>query len=84
MRPKLLSSIIVSASLIAAAPAAAAPSSASKLSVVGARAGAPAGNSRLAEGSGGIIALVLVAGIAAIAIVGALADDSNNNNPASP
>lgn len=79
MRLKLLSSILVSASMVAAAPVAAAPSAASKLSVVGARAGAPAGESRLAEGAGGIIALALVAGIAAIAIVGALADDSDDD-----
>ena len=83
MRLKLLSSMFVSASLIAA-PVAAAPSPASKLSIVNARAGASAGDSELAGGAGGVIALALVAGIAAIVIVGALAgDDDDGDNPVS-
>ena len=84
VRFKLISSILVSASLIAAAPAAAAPAaSAASLSI--ARASAPvSGESDLAEGGGGIIALALLAGIAAILIVGELANDNGNDNPTSP
>ena len=81
MGTKLLSSIFISASMIAAAPlAAAAPASAAKLSIAKARAGAPSsGESNLAEGAGGIVALALVAGIAAIVIVGELAGDDNED-----
>lgn len=82
---KLLSSILVSASLVAAPVAAsAAPASASKLSVVNARAGAPtSGESDLAGGAGGVIAIALLAGIAAILIVGELANDNDDDNPVS-
>lgn len=81
MRAKLLSSILVSASMMTAAPLAAAPAaSAGKLSVVNARAGAPMSDeSKLAEGGGGILALAIVAGIAAIVIVGELAGDSDDS-----
>lgn len=82
MRFKLLSSILVSASMVTAMPAVAAPSSASKLSVVGARSGAPAsGDSQFAQGSGAIIALALLAGIAAILIVGEVVNDNNSTSP---
>lgn len=85
MRLKLITSALISASMIGAVPAAAVAqtSSASKLSIANVRTGAAAGESRLAGGSGGIIALALVAGIAAIAIVGAIEGD-NNDSPNSP
>jgi O-antigen ligase len=73
VRFKLLSSIIASASLVAAPVMAQTASSAAKLSV--ARAGAPVSGEKLAEGSGGIIAAVLVAGIVAIGVLAATQDD---------
>ena len=81
MRFKLLSSILVSASMVVAPVAAAAQAPAAKLSVVNARAGAPAsgGNGLVGEGAGGIVALALLAGIAAILIVGELASDSDDD-----
>ena len=81
---KMLSSILVTAGMAMAAPVAAAPSAASKLSVAQSRTAAPgSGERKLAEGAGGIVALALVAGIAAIVIVGALADDNDDDNAVS-
>jgi hypothetical protein len=83
VRLKFLSSVLVSASLIASPALAAPAASASKLSVVGARSGASmAGENELGSGAGGILALALVAGIAAILIVGELAND-NDDDPVS-
>ncbi|NNM76985.1 hypothetical protein HJG53_08735 [Sphingomonas sp. ID1715] len=74
---KLLGSVLVSASLVSA-PVMAAPS-ASALSLSHARAGAAtSGDSELAEGSGGIIAIALVAGIVAIGVLAATTDDDNS------
>lgn len=80
---KLLTSALISASMVGAVPAAAVAqtSSASKLSVVSTRAGATAGESKLAEGAGGIIAIALLAGIAAIVVLAAVnSDDSPSSN----
>lgn len=76
MRFKFLNSVLVSVGMIAAAPVAAAPATApaAKLSVVQARAGAPVEGEKLAAGAG-VIALVILAGIAAIAVLAATADD---------
>lgn len=87
MRFRLFSSVLISASMIAA-PVFAAPltqPAAAKLSLSNARSGAATtGNSRLGEGAGGIFALALLAGIAAILIVGELANDNNGDDPRSP
>lgn len=82
MALKLLSVLAVSIGMAAAPAVAADHSPASKLSLAHARVGAAGGDSRLLGGSGGAIALVLAAGIAAIAIVGAVVGD-DNDNPAS-
>lgn len=79
MRFKLLSSVLVSASLVSAPVAAASP--ASSLSLANARAGASvADENKLAEGAGGILALVIVAGIVAIGVFAATADDGPDSN----
>ncbi len=77
VRLKLLSSIIASASLVSAPVMA--QTSASKLSV--ARASAPVSGENLGEGSGGVIAIALVAGIIAIGVLAAVesGDDSDSN-----
>lgn len=76
---KFLSSVLVSASLIAA-PAVAAPS-AQSLSLSNARVGAAtSGENELAQGSGGIIALVILAGIVAIGVLAATQDESSDSN----
>jgi hypothetical protein len=82
MRIKLLSSLVAAASLVSAPVVAqtAAPSSAAKLSVV--RAGAPVKGEKLGEGSGGLIAAVIAAGIVAIGVLAAVEssnDDSDSN-----
>lgn len=77
MRIRMLSAALVSVSMIAA-PVMAAPSSASKLSV--ARAAPADGESKL-EG-GAAVGLAIAAGIAAIAIVGAVVA-SDDDNPVS-
>lgn len=74
---KFLSSVLVSASLIAA-PAVAAPS-AQSLSLSNARVGAATGSdSDLASGSGGIIALVILAGIVAIGVLAAIEESEDD------
>lgn len=79
MRSKLLSSILVSASLVSAPVMAASP--ASSLSLANARVGASMSDeNQLAEGAGGILALVIVAGIVAIGVLAATADDSPDSN----
>jgi uncharacterized membrane protein len=81
-RVRLITTALISASMIAS-PVLAAATPASKLSVASAsRSGAKGGDSDLASGSGGILALALVAGIAAILVVGELASD--NDSPDSP
>lgn len=80
MRLKLFSSLIVSASLVSAPVLARTATPASKLSVVQARAGAPVRGEGLGEGSGGIIAIALVAGIIAIAVLAAVESDDNNDS----
>ncbi|MFD1610508.1 hypothetical protein ACFSCW_01685 [Sphingomonas tabacisoli] len=80
---KLFASALVSIGMMAAVPstAIAQTSSASKLSVVSARAGARGGDSRLEGGSGGVIAIALLAGIAAIAVLAAVNNDDSPNSP---
>lgn len=79
---KMLSSIIVSASLIAAPVAAA--SSAQSLSLSNARVGAVTGGENdLASGGGGIIALVILAGIVAIGVFAAIEGGEDDDFPAS-
>jgi hypothetical protein len=81
VRIKSLTSALIAGSMVAAAPSAAiaqTAASASKLSVVQARAGAPAGDSQLAGGSGGVIAIALLAGIVAIGVLAAVNSDDSD------
>ena len=87
MRIKSLTTVLVATSMVALSPSIAAAQTvapASKLSVVSARAGAPAGDSRLAGGSGGVIALAILAGIVAIGVLAAVNSDDNNDEAVSP
>lgn len=75
----------VAAMGLATAPVAAAPSAASKLSLGnGARTSAAEGDERLGSGGGAVIALILVAGIIAIPLVGELLGNDDDDSPASP
>lgn len=76
MRIKSLTSAAIAGSLIAAMPGAAiaqTSASAARLSV--ARAAPQAGDSQLAGGSGGVIALAILAGIAAIGVLAIVNSD---------
>jgi hypothetical protein len=53
------------------------------LSIAHARAGASAGESRLEGGSGGVIALALLAGIAAIGVLAIVNGDDSEASPVS-
>ncbi|HEU4968930.1 hypothetical protein [Sphingomonas sp.] len=86
MRIKSLTSALIAGSMVAAMPGAAiaqTASSAAKLSIAHARAGAAEGDSQLAGGSGGVIALAILAGIAAIGVLAAVNSD-DDESPASP
>ena len=73
---KLISSVIASAALVSAPVMAASP--ASSLSLSNARVGAATSNdSELAQGAGGIAALVILAGIIAIGVLAATQDDES-------
>lgn len=80
---KLLSSIVASASLVAAPVMAQTASPAAKLSVAQSRAGASVDGERLGEGSGGLIAAVLVAGIIAIGVLAAVESGDDDDDPVS-
>jgi hypothetical protein len=83
MLKKLATASIAAISLVSATTAVAAPS-ASRLSVASSvRAGADEGDSRLAGGSGAIIAALLVVGIIAIPLIDELSSD-DDDSPASP
>lgn len=88
MRRNFLTSALIATSMAAALPSVAiaqTSASAAKLSIAHARAGASAGDSDLAGGSGGVIALALVAGIVAIGVLAAVnGDDNNGSSPTSP
>ncbi|MBA2919171.1 hypothetical protein GON01_14825 [Sphingomonas sp. MAH-20] len=78
MRIKSLTSAIIAGSMIGALPTAAiaqTSASAAKLSIV--RAAPEAGESRLAGGAGGVIALAILAGIAAIGVLAAVNSDDD-------
>lgn len=85
MQFKFLNSLLVSVGMIVAAPVAAAPTSApvatsaSKLSLAGARVGAPAKGEKLAGGAS-IIALAILGGIIAIGVFAATSDDGPSSN----
>lgn len=83
VRFKLISSIIASASLVATPVLAQSASPASKLSIAQSRAGASVDGERLGEGSGGLIAAVLVAGIIAIGVLAAVESGDNDDDPVS-
>ena len=83
MRFKFISSIIASASLVATPVMAQSASPAAKLSVAQSRAGASVDGERLGEGSGGLIAAVLVAGIVAIGVLAAIESGDNDDDPIS-
>lgn len=82
MRFKLLSSIIASASLVATPVLAQTASPASKLSIAQSRAAASVNGEDLGEGSGGLIAAVLVAGIVAIGVFAAI-ESGDDDDPVS-
>lgn len=87
MRTGFITSALIASSMAAAAPSVAiaqTTSSAAKLSIAHARAGAANGDSRLAGGSAGVIALALVAGIVAIGVLAAVNSDDNGSSPVSP
>ena len=77
---KLISSIVASASLLVAPVAASVASPAQSLSLSNARVGAASGaKSDLAGGSGGIIALVILAGIVAIGVFAAIEESDDDS-----
>lgn len=85
MRIKSLTSVLIAGTMIGAVPSVAiaqTTASAAKLSVV--RAAPESGDSKLAGGAGGVIALVILAGIAAIGVLAAVNSDDDNGSPASP
>ena len=87
MRIKFLTTALVATSMVAISPGVAVAQTvapASKLSVVSARAGAPAGDSQLAGWSGGVIALAILAGIVAIGVLAAVNGDDGNDSSVSP
>jgi hypothetical protein len=82
MRIKSLTSAVIAGGMIAAMPSAAVAqtsASAARLSVV--RAAPEAGDSQLAGGAGGVIALAILAGIAAIAVLAVVNDDDAPESP---
>ncbi len=80
MRLKLFSTIAAAASLVAA-PVMAQATSASKLSV--ARTSAAVNGEDLGEGSGGIVAIALIAGIVAIGVFAAIESGDDDDDSVS-
>lgn len=86
MRMKSLAAAAIATSMVAMSPSIAVAQTvapASKLSIAQSRAGAPAGESRLEGGSGGVIAIALLAGIAAIGVLAIVNGDDNEASPVS-
>jgi hypothetical protein len=86
MRFKSLTAAAIATSMVAMSPTIAVAQTvapASKLSIAHARAGASAGESRLEGGSGGVIALALLAGIAAIGVLAIVNGDDSEASPVS-